>query len=555
MTSEKKQKAKQGFIAGSLTSSAGVFISKLIGMFYIVPFKQIVGQANMGYYSAAYTYYNVLLQICSAGLPFAIAAMVAKYINKKDYKTALLVRRLSTAILMVSGFIMALIFILVSTPLARSVLGSHATAMDIEKMRNTFVILSLALFLIPIVYSYRGYYQGLKELKVYADSQIVEQFFRVFSLLAIGAIVVYIFHFDRIWGIYAAVMATSIGGMASLIHLMYFDHKHQPEIDEAAREQTTEPVNTHDIVREFIIFSIPYLLVSVLGNSQTLINTQFFIPVATSLGMKYKDALLIYGIIETNCDKLTSIPQVLSIGFSAGIVPYMTVSLENKDWKGLNRNIEDCLGTVLYIAVPICIAMASLAEPIYYVMYGGDELSYGTICLRWSSLLGFVTTLTPICNSMMLTLHFRKQSLTYLAIGFAVKCITFYPLMKFQGYTGAITSSVLCSLTIIFLSLHKIKKEFNIHYKRIMKRLLRILIACAFMVVVYALCKGFGPSMTGHGRVIALAELAVVGIAGILVYLWVSIKLRLPESIFHMNAKDMLRSILHKNGKKVSDEA
>ena len=59
MSDKTKKKVKQGFIAGSLTSSAGVFISKLIGMFYIIPFKQIVGQANLSYYSAAYTYYNV----------------------------------------------------------------------------------------------------------------------------------------------------------------------------------------------------------------------------------------------------------------------------------------------------------------------------------------------------------------------------------------------------------------------------------------------------------------------------------------------------------------
>ena len=70
MSNKTKKKVKQGFIAGSLTSSAGVFISKLIGMFYIIPFKQIVGQANLSYYSAAYTYYNVLLQICSAGLQY-----------------------------------------------------------------------------------------------------------------------------------------------------------------------------------------------------------------------------------------------------------------------------------------------------------------------------------------------------------------------------------------------------------------------------------------------------------------------------------------------------
>ena len=546
MSGKTKKKIKQGFIAGSLTSSAGVLVSKLIGMFYIVPFKQIVGQANLSYYSAAYTYYNVLLQICSAGLPFAIAAMVAKYVNKDDYKTVLLVRKLSTAILMVSGFVISLLFILLSTPLARSVLGAQATSADIMKMRNTFVILSLALFIVPVVYSYRGYYQGMKELKLYADSQIIEQFARVVFLLGVGSIVVYIFHMDRILGIYAAVLGTSVGAFFSLIQLMFFDHKHSKKIAVLAKEQETECEDKFSILKEFLVFSIPYLLVSILGNSQTLINTQFFIPCATKLGMGYDEAKLIYSIIETNCDKLTSIPQVLSIGFSAGIVPYMTVSLENRDYKALNRNIEDCLDTVLYIGLPVCFAMASLAEPIYFIMYGGSELEYGVTCLQWSSFLGLCTTLTPICNSMMLTLRFRKQSIVYLACGFVVKCATFYPLMALMGYTGAIVSSCLCSVTIIILSLLKIRKEFHIKYKRIMRRALRMLISCFAMNGVFALWNLFGPSWVGGGRIICLIELAFVGCIGILVYVFVSDMMKLPKAVFHVSLKQIFTRYLHR---------
>jgi len=37
----------------------------------------LAGTENMSFYSAAYTYYNVLLQISSAGLPYAIAAIAA----------------------------------------------------------------------------------------------------------------------------------------------------------------------------------------------------------------------------------------------------------------------------------------------------------------------------------------------------------------------------------------------------------------------------------------------------------------------------------------------
>lgn len=539
-------KVKQSFIAGSLTSSAGIFVSKLIGLFYIIPFKAIAGQENMVFYSSAFTYYNVLLQISSAGLPFAIAALVAKYINRNDYRTAVLVRRLSTAILMVSGFVMALIFMLVSGPLSHSVLGADATVKDLKQMQNTFVILSLALFLVPILYSYRGYYQGMKEMKSYAGSQVIEQFGRVAFLLFLGWLAVYVFHMQRIFSIYTAVLATSLGCTCALIYYIWFDRKHFAPVLQEARRQPPSDVTKREIVTEFISFGLPYLLVSILGNSQTLINTQFFIPMNTRLGMDYETAKLLYSIIEVNCDKLTSIPQVLSIGFSAGIVPYMTISLENRDWRALNRNIEDCICTVLYIALPICFAMYALARPIYYVMYGGGELDYGTECLRWAAWLALATTITPICNSMMLTLRFRRQSIGYLGVGFVVKCLTFYPLLKLVGYQGAILSSILCSATIIFLSLSKIKNQFEVRYGAILRKTLRMIVGCLCMNGIFVLLKIFAIDLAAGSRLEALAGLAVTGIIGVCVYLFVTGVMRLPQSIFHMSLKNIVKKVLRR---------
>ena len=69
------KRVKQSFIAGALTSSAGVFISKFLGLFYIVPFTAMATQPNMHFYSAAYSLYDTMLMICSAGIPFAVSAM------------------------------------------------------------------------------------------------------------------------------------------------------------------------------------------------------------------------------------------------------------------------------------------------------------------------------------------------------------------------------------------------------------------------------------------------------------------------------------------------
>ncbi len=541
-----KGNRKNSFIAGSLASSAGVFVSKLIGLFYVVPFRTIVGQQNLDYYSAAYTYYNVLLQICSAGLPFAIAAIIAKYVNKKDYKTVLLVRKLGTGMLMVLGFTFSVLFLLCSGWLAKVRLGPMASPEAVAVMQNTFAILALALFFVPILYSYRGFFQGMKELTAYGFSQVIEQFIRVGTLLGIGAFVVYGIGMAPIFGIYASVLATSLGCIAAIVYFVYHDHSMVEKIEQQAKLQESEAVDLKVLFSEMFFFGVPYIIVAVLGNSQTLVNTQFFVTVNTRLGMPFETAQIINSIIETNCDKLTSIPQVLSIGFSAGIVPYMTEALEKRNFKKLNRNIEDCLDTVLYIALPICFSMCVLAEPIYYIMYGAQELEFGRVCLAWASLLGLCTTVTPICNSMMLTLRFRRASLFYLGIGFIVKCLTFYPLIRLTGYTGSITSSVLCSFTIIVLSLAKIRTEYNIRYKKIMQRCFKMMLGCFCMNGVYALFRFVGINALHPSKLVSLVELALMGGLAVAAYLFVTNMMKLPKAVFHMDLKQLAGKYLHR---------
>ena len=65
---------KQSLLIGALTSSFGIFVSKLLGLLYYSPLSAIAGESNMAFYSIVYTYYDLLLQISQAGIPFAIAS-------------------------------------------------------------------------------------------------------------------------------------------------------------------------------------------------------------------------------------------------------------------------------------------------------------------------------------------------------------------------------------------------------------------------------------------------------------------------------------------------
>lgn len=541
-----KANKKQSFIAGALTSSAGIFVSKALGLFYIVPFTAMATEANMVFYSKTYTYYDLLLQICSAGIPFAVAALVAKYANNEDYKTVILIRKLSTGILMMFGFIMAVIFALVSKPLAAAILGPNSTAYDIKTLRNLFMILSLALFLVPFLSSFRGFYQGLKEMKAYAFSQVLEQFVRVLSLLGLGAIVVYVFKMDRIISVYTAIVSISVAAIAAILYFVNFDKKNYYVINRAARVQEKPGKEPKEVIREIIAFGLPFFFSSILGNSMDFVNTNFFQSAMAAAGESYQTAKLLEGIIQVQCNKLTSIPQVLAIGFSAGIVPYLTVTLENKDYDGLQKNVLDCLDTVIYIGLPLCFCLFALARPIYFLMYGGRNLDYGESALAWSSLLAVTGTLSPICTSMMMTLRQRHRTIRYLLIGFIIKIASFYPMIMAFGYIGAIISSVLTSCVIIFLNLSCISNKFFVNYGRVGKRLFRVSLCILAMNGAFFALKLVGFDFACVSKSMTFIQLAVYGLLGMAVYLYTSSLLRLPQKIFNMSLKQMALKVIRR---------
>ena len=96
-------KRKQSIIAGGLISSAGIFFAKFIGLFYAVPYNSMLGTAdNLAYYGVAFNIYSYLLNICTAGFPFAIATLIAKYSTRGDYQTSLLIKKLSASLMTLS---------------------------------------------------------------------------------------------------------------------------------------------------------------------------------------------------------------------------------------------------------------------------------------------------------------------------------------------------------------------------------------------------------------------------------------------------------------------
>ena len=79
---------KNSFIEGTIIATIAIFLVKIIGMLYVIPFYAMVGVKGAALYAYAYNIYGLFLEISTAGLPNAIAKLVNEFntLNRQEAK-------------------------------------------------------------------------------------------------------------------------------------------------------------------------------------------------------------------------------------------------------------------------------------------------------------------------------------------------------------------------------------------------------------------------------------------------------------------------------------
>lgn len=535
------QNRKNSLLAGGLISSAGLVISKILSVIYIVPFYAILGSyVNFSYYSASYNIYAYILLIATAGLPFAVSTLVAKYASQEDYRMCLLVKKVSLITMACLGFICMLLMIALSPYIANAVVPDDA---DVQIMQMTIILLAIAVFVIPILSSIRGFYNGLKELEIYSISQVIEQLVRIVFLLGAGAIAVYIFKLDNVWALYFSVIAATIAGVTTIIYIHIKTKDRLFEIKNLAAAQGGEATHsTMYIFKQLVIIAIPFLLNAAFGYCDTMINTFDLKPgLALYEGMEYSSAVVSgYG----QAIKVIGIPMVLVPGFSAALIPYITNALENGDMKLVKKYVFDCVETVIYISLPICLAIFVFARPITIVLFGADDnLSIYTFILQWYALEALSATICPIFASIGMALQERNKVVLFTAIFCVIKLCTNRLLISYFGIGGMIISSFIAYIVFALLNINLIQKKVNIYFYNTLRKVLLMLVGLiAFMVVSYIF------NVTGlidyaDNRIYVLLLLGAMGLGTCGAYVMVTLFLQVPQSIFHFELSDVLHRI------------
>ena len=487
-----KSKVKKSLILSGLIGTGGFFFAKLISLLYVIPLSTILGSVTYtGYYGTAYRIYSYFLNVFSAGFPFAVATLVAKYSSLKDAKTVMIIKKMSIGFLALTGFIGMVTMIALSGVLS-PVMASTTNPENIKIMRTILCILGIAIFFVPVLSAYRGFIQGRKEIGEYAFSQTFEQIFRVAFLLGTSCLIVYGFGWERKWALYASVTSTVVAAIAGLIQIFFFDKKNSKDLVMQAKVQTKEALQAKALFREFILLAIPYLVVAILGYSDDIFNS-IFLPLGLKDGRYSLHQIdTIKSAMNYAGTKITAIPMILAPGFTAAIIPHISSAIVEKNYKLVRKNVVDCLNIIFYLGLVISFCIFVYAEPLTYTLFAPDDIQLSANVLKWLALEAFAGTLLPVITNLMMALKLQKHVLRRLLIYTIIKGGLMLPLMKVFGYPGAILSSVVAFIYLSYFNLREIKKIYKIPVKGMIQKLFFIGIGMLALWGVSSILTHFG---------------------------------------------------------------
>lgn len=540
----KSEQVKKSIVLSGLVGTAGLFFAKMLGLFYSIPLSSILSSdAYMSYYGTAYRIYSYILNVFTAGFPLAISTLVAKYTVRNDARALRKIKKISTLLLGCTGFLGMLILFVLSWPLGGVVAGKEDAAI----MGTCLRILSLAIFFVPVLSSFRGFWQGRKEMGEYAVSQVFEQVFRVGFLLSMAYLLVYVLHIERKYALYVAVISTSVAAVAGILQIYCFDRKHYAEIEEKARRQKTKTVRKKVLMREFIALAVPYLLVAVLGYSDDLYNS-IFLPIGLKVhGYTSSESSIILSAFNYVGTKMTAIPMILSPGFAAALIPHITAARTEGNDREISRNVIDCLNIIWYVGLPVSFCIFLYSADVYHILFYTKDPVTASQCLRWLTIEGFLGTLTPVITNLLMALGMRREALKNLVVNLVIKGITIVPMIWLLGYPGAVLCTIPGNLFIIIASCRSMNRKYGIRFGEMIQVAVKSAVCLAAM---FAVCWGLrliGLDGSQGGKAAALVKFVMNGLIVMAAYIVLTSLLKLPEMVFHANIFSFIRK---KFGKK-----
>lgn len=510
---------KSGFIDGAIIATFAIFLTKFIGIIYVIPFYSIIGTQGGALYGYAYSIYNLFLIISSAGIPLAISKLTSEYnalgkLKEKEYMFQI-TRKIIIAFSIIS-FLLCFIF---APHIANLIIGDIQGGNTIADV--TFVIrcVSFAILVVPMLAISRGYLQGHGYIRPSSFSQVIEQLVRVAVVIGGSYFVLKILNLSLKTAVGVAVFGACVGAIVAYIYLInkMFKAKKDKNIDinDLKKEERKE------ITKKIILYALPFVITNV---ANSLYNTTDMILLKQGLHLLNfpgADIETISSVFTTWGHKLNTIVTSIATGLAISLVPNIAKSNAKGDLDDINDKINKTLQVFLYVALPVALFMSVFAREIWTIFYG-SEVYFGPIIFKFLILTAAADALyIMICNGLQ---GLNKTKLIYVSVGLGLLtnlCLDIPLMLLFNKigiypYYGAIVATLIGYSISLIIPLVTLKKDFNLNYSTTIKKIPKLFGVYLLMIFLSFIYRGIISNV--DNRILLIILIGIIGCVLVSIY-------------------------------------
>lgn len=527
---------KSNFLKGAFITTLGIVVTKLLGILYVIPFHALIGDAGGALYGYAYTIYLVFMSLSSAGIPLAISKIISEYQTMGYYNAKKRAFIIGKKIALLLGFICFLILLVFAPWLAKWILGDLTGGNTIQDVTFVIRVISSAILIVPVLSVYRGYFEGHRFMEAPSFSQVVEQIVRILVIVLGSYLTLKVFNLSLTSAVGVAVFGATVGAFVSYIYLVNKRYKNKKKFTEKIRPVNEPIITNKEIFRKIVIYAIPFIMIDIF---KSLYNYVDMVTVVKGL-VKYAhfsvmDAEVIMSMLSTWGSKFNMIILAISTGIVVSLIPNLTKSMLEKNQKDINKKINQSLGILLFLTIPMTIGISFLSEAIWTLFYGSSK--YGASVLSYSIFIALFMGLFTMIVSVVQVLKDYKTVLISLVSGLIlkillnIKLISAFYKMGVPAYYGVITATIFAYFTAFIICLVALKVKYKIEYEESVKNFIDILCGSMLMGIVLFVIKFFIPNYAAS-RILNLFIIVIYVLIGAVVYLAFMYKTNTLKSIF-----------------------
>ena len=526
---------KQTFLHGAALLAIATAIVKVIGALYKLPLKMVIGDEGYSYFSTAYDIYTVLLLISTAGLPVAMSRMISQASSLGDQTQIRKVYNSARALFFGIGAVSTLLMMLFCRQLAEA----------LEQPDAWFAIVCRGpcAFLMGIISTYRGFFQGQGNMIPTSVSQVLEALFKlVVGLLA----AIILLHFSGSIPLAAggAILGVTVSCLVSVFYLFAVYRK--ATADTVSREGGIAP--SGQTVKQLLAIAVPITIGAAGLQLLTVVETSLYMdrligllesnrllsplaelleseviaanPAGLTATEKYAKVAANFNGIYNMGKTIYNMPNAFITPITISIIPAITSQLTLGNNNGVKATEESAARVTALLSLPCAVGLMVLAEPIMALLggYSGEKLVLDTQLMQLLGISVFLHAIVLVTNAVMQAHGHANIPVVNMLCSGVLNLVVVYLLSGNPaiGILGAPLGTALCNLCIAILNLFAIRKCIP-QKPAVLRNLLRPVIPVLIMgAVAYGVWQGIAlvPGITSRvilcGIPIAAAGVAYV---------------------------------------------